>query len=89
MTVVMNKSKCSVVFINSPAVEDHLNLLSVQYLVQSLDRESVCSTMDHPAMQIKEMLSTRRHQTVCVTVANKHQNIGSICQHIDIHMAEY
>ena len=38
-------------------VEDHLNLLSTQYLVQCLDLENIChhiTTVDHPPRHMKE-----------------------------------
>ena len=40
-------------------VEDHLNLLSVQYLVQCLDTENVCqhiTMMDNPPREMKETI---------------------------------
>ena len=70
-------------------VEDHLNLLSAQYLVHCLDTENICdhiTTLDHPPREMKETLFTRHNQTV-VPVASKHKEIitpGSthlICQH--------
>ena len=54
-------------------VEDHLNLLSVQYLVHCLDTENVChhiSTMDHPPREIKGTLFTRHNQNVLPLLAN-------------------
>ena len=46
-------------------VEDHLNLLSAQYLVHCLDTENVChhiTTLDHPPREMKETLFTRHNQ---------------------------
>ena len=40
-------------------VEEHLNLLSAQYLVGCLDTDNVChhiTTMDHPPREMKETL---------------------------------
>ena len=52
-------------------VEDHLNLLSAQYLVQCLDTENVChhiTKMDLPPREMKEMTLSNR-----VTTASKQQ----------------
>ena len=46
-------------------VEDHLNLLSAQYLVQFLDTENVChhiTKMDLPPREMKETIFTRHDQ---------------------------
>ena len=54
-------------------VEDHLNLLSAQYLVQYLDTENVChhiTKMDLPPRDIKETIFTRHYQTVLPLLAN-------------------
>ena len=55
-------------------VEDHLNLLSVQYLVHCLDTDNVChhiTMLDHPPSEIKEtLLFTRHSQTVLPLLAN-------------------
>ena len=54
-------------------VEDHLNLLSVQYLVQCLDTENVChhiTKMDLPPREMKETIFTRHYQTVLPMLAN-------------------
>ena len=54
-------------------VEDHLNLLSVQYLVHCLDTENVChhiTTLDHPPREMKETLFSRHNQTVLPLLAN-------------------
>ena len=54
-------------------VEDHLNLLSTQYLVYCLDTENVChhiTTLNHPPMEMKETLFTRHNQTVVPLLAN-------------------
>ena len=47
--------------------EDHLNLLSAQYLVQCLDTENVCyniTKMDLPPRKMKKTIFTRHNQTV-------------------------
>ena len=44
-------------------VKAHLNRLSAQYLVNSLDTENVChhiTMMDHPLKEMKETLFTRQ-----------------------------
>ena len=54
-------------------VEDHLNLLSVQYLVQCLDTENVChhiTKMDLPPREMKETIFNRHDQTVLPLPAN-------------------
>ena len=54
-------------------VEDHLSLLSAQYLVHCLDTENVChhiTTLDHPPREMKETLFTRHNQTVLPLLAN-------------------
>ena len=54
-------------------VEDHLNLLSAQYLIHCLDTENVChhiTTMDHPLREMKETLITWHNQTVVQLLAN-------------------
>ena len=54
-------------------VEDHLNLISVQYLIHCLDTENVChhiTAMDHPPWEMKETLFTRHNQTVVPLLAN-------------------
>ena len=54
-------------------VEDHLILLSAQYLVHCLDTENVChhiTTIDHPPREMKETLFTRHNQTVLPLLAN-------------------
>ena len=54
-------------------VEDHLNLLSAQYLVKCLDTENVChliTKMDHPPREMKETIFTRYNQTVLPLLAN-------------------
>ena len=48
-------------------LENHLNLLSVQYLVYCLNTDNVChhiTTMDHALREMKETLFTRHTQTV-------------------------
>ena len=54
-------------------VKDHLNLLSVQYLVHSLDTENVChyiTKMDQLPREMKETLFIRYNQTVLPLPAN-------------------
>ena len=54
-------------------VEDHLNLLSAQYLVQCLDTENVChhiTKMDLPPREMKVTIFTRHYQTVLPLLAN-------------------
>ena len=58
---------------NMLLVEDHLNLLSAQYLIHCLDTENVCrhiTTMAHPLREMKETLFTRHNQTVVPLLAN-------------------
>ena len=46
-------------------VEDHMNLLSAQYLIHCLDTENVChhiTKMDHPPRKMKETIFTRHNQ---------------------------
>ena len=48
-------------------VEDHMDLLSVQYLVHCLDTENVfhhITKMDQPPREMKETIVTRHKQTV-------------------------
>ena len=59
-------------------VEDHLNLLSVQYLVQCLDTENIChhiTKMDLPPREMKETIFTRHNQTVLPLLANNMKDI--------------
>ena len=54
-------------------VEDHLNLLYVQYLVHCLDTENVChhiTTLYHPPREMKDPFFTRHNQTVLLLLAN-------------------
>ena len=54
-------------------VEDHLNILSVQYLEHCLDIENVChhiTMMNHPPREMKETLFIRHNQTVVPLLAN-------------------
>ena len=58
-------------------VEDHLNLLSAQYLVQCLDTENVChhiTKMDLPPREMKETIFTRHYQTVLPLLANNRKD---------------
>ena len=58
-------------------VEDHLNLLSAQYLVQCLDTENVChhiTKMDLPPREMKETIITRHYQTVLPLLANNRKD---------------
>ena len=65
-------------------VEDHLNLISAQYLVQCLDTENVChpiTKMDHPPREMKKTIFTRHNHTVLPLVANNRKDISYlICQ---------
>ena len=54
-------------------VEDHLNLVSAQYLVQCLDTGNVChhiTKMDFPPREMKETIFTRHYETVLPLLAN-------------------
>ena len=56
-------------------VEDHLNLLSAQYLVHCLDTENVChhiTKMDQPPREMKETIFTRHNQTVLPQQTHNH-----------------
>ena len=58
-------------------VEDHFNLLSVQYLVHCLDTENIChhiTYMDFPPREMKEKIFTRHYQTVLPLLANNRKN---------------
>ena len=58
-------------------VENHLNLLSAQYLVQSMDTENVCHhiiKMDLPPREMKETIFTRHYQTVLPLLANNRKD---------------
>ena len=58
-------------------VEDHLNLLSAQYLGQCLDTENVChhiTKMDLPPREMKETIFTRHYQTVLPLLANNRKD---------------
>ena len=58
-------------------VEDHLNLLSVQYLVHCLDTENVChhiNKMDQPPREIKDTLFTRHNQTMLPLLTNNNKD---------------
>ena len=58
-------------------VEDHLNLLYVQYLVQCLDTENVCNyiiKMDLSPREMKETIPTRHYQTVLTLLANNRKD---------------
>ena len=58
-------------------VEDHMNLLSAQYLVQCLDTENVChhiTKMDLPPREMKETIFTRHYQTVLPLLANNRKD---------------
>ena len=56
-------------------VEDHLNLLSAQYLVQCLDTDNVCHHITKMDLSPREMKETISHQTLSnrVTTASKQQ----------------
>ena len=53
-------------------VEDHLNLLSAQYLVQCLDTEN--QDMDLPPREMKETIFTIHYQTVLRLLANNRKD---------------
>ena len=58
-------------------VEDHMNLLSAQYLVQYMDTDNVChhiTKMDHPPTEMKETIFTRHNQTVLPLLANNRKD---------------
>ena len=58
-------------------VEDHLNLLSAQYLVQCLETENVChyiTKLDLPPREMKETIFTRHYQTVLPLLANNRKD---------------
>ena len=63
-------------------IEDHLNILSAQYLVHCLDTENVChhiTTMDHPPREMKETLFNRHNQTVVPLLAkNKKESLQAV-----------
>ena len=63
-------------------VEDHLNLISVQYLVHCLDTENVChhiTKMNQPPKEMKETIFTRHNQTVLpLLVNNKKDTLQAI-----------
>ena len=69
--------------------EDHMNLLSAQYLVHCLDTDNIChhiTMMDHAPREMKETRFTRHNQTVVLLLKPTRKNItpGStrlICQH--------
>ena len=55
-------------------VEDHMHLLSEQYLVQYLDTENVChhiTKMDRPPREMMETIFNRHYQTVLPLLANR------------------
>ena len=54
-------------------VEDHMNLISAEYLVQCLDTKNVChhiTEMDLPPREMKETIFTRHYQTILPLLAN-------------------
>ena len=58
-------------------VEDHLNLLSAQYLIQFLDTENVChhiTKMVLPPREMNETIFTRHNQTVLPLLANNRKD---------------
>ena len=58
-------------------VEDHLNLLSAQYLVQCLDTDNAChhiTKMDLPPREMKDTIFTRHYQTVLPLLANNRKD---------------
>ena len=59
------------------ASEDHLNLLSAQYLVHCLDTENVChhiTKMELPPREMKESIFTRHYQTLLPRLANNRKD---------------
>ena len=61
-------------------VEDHLNLLSVQYLVQCLDTENVChhiTKMDLPPREMKETIFTR-HAVLPLLANNRKDTLQAL-----------
>ena len=66
-------------------VEDHLNLLSAQYLVQCLYTDNVChhiTKMDHPPREMKETIFTRHNQTVLTTTSKQQERHTSGTSHL-------
>ena len=62
-------------------VDDHLSILSAQYLVHCLDTENVChqiTTLDYPPREMKESLFTRHNQTVLPLLANTKKPLQAI-----------
>ena len=60
-----------------PQVEDHVNLLSAQYLLQCLDTENVChniTKVDLPPRDMKETIFSRHYQTVLPLLANNRKD---------------
>ena len=58
-------------------IEDHLNMVSAQYLVQCLDTENVCHHITKiylPSREMKETLFTRHYQTVLPLIANNRKD---------------
>ena len=58
-------------------VEDHLNILSAQYLVQCQDTVNIChhiTKMDLPPREMKETIVTRHYQTVLPLLANNRKD---------------
>ena len=58
-------------------VENHLNLLSMQYLVSCLDTENVChhmAKMDLPPRKMKNTIFTRHNQTMLPLLANNRKD---------------
>ena len=58
-------------------VEDHLNLLSANYLIQCLYTENVChyiTKMDLPPREMKETIFTGHYQTVLPVLANNRKD---------------
>ena len=58
-------------------VEDHLNLVSAQYVVQCLGTDNVChhiTKMDLPLREMKETIFTRHNQTVLPLLANNRKD---------------
>ena len=64
-----------------PQVEDHLNLVSTQYLVPCLDTNNVChhiTKMDLPPREMNDTIFTRHYQTVLPLLANNKDTLQAL-----------
>ena len=71
-------------------IEDHMNPLSVQYLVQCLDTENVChhiTKMDLPPREMKETIFTRHYQPVSPLLANNKKDTLQALQTLFVNTA--